>query len=438
MPRRRLLPFRLRDITPRGLYPRSILIAVLPVILLLAAVTYAFYDSHWRQTSRKLSQGVASSIAYVLADLEAEPTLLADITARAENTLRMDIDVRPGEALPASQRGWRFTPLDDILMGELSARLDRPFWFDLSAADTVEIRVASDDGVVVFVTQRDRTFSTTGHIFIVWVILSTLILLILSLGFLRNQVRSILRLAEAAKAFGRGEEAPDFRPSGATEVRDVARAVLEMKQRLTAFADQRTAMLAGVSHDLRTPLTRLKLQLAMLGDSEDILAARADLDEMSAMLDEYLAFARGEEGEQRETVRLDRLVADTAARLSDTISLVDLPQVTVEARPLALRRAVSNLLTNALAYGRAVEMRLIDGPRGVDLVIDDDGPGIAPEAREGAFRPFYRLDEARGQNTPGTGLGLALARDTARAHGGDVRLETSPLGGLRARLRLPH
>ena len=431
------LPFRLRDILPHGLYPRSVLIAVLPVILLLGAVTYVFYDSHWRQTSRKMSQGVASSITYILADLAADPARLGEIQDKARDHLRMGIRFEPGGTLPDETAGGRFTSLDDILANELSVRIDEPFWFDLSAPSVVDIQVATMGGVLHITTDKDRTFSTTGHIFIVWVILSTLVLVMLALGFLRNQVRSILKLTDMAKAFGRGQDVADPRPSGATEIRDAARAVLEMRRRLTAFAEQRTQMLAGVSHDLRTPLTRLKLQLAMLDPTDDIAAARRDLDEMEAMLDEYLAFARQEEVEGPQTLSLDGMVRDTANRSRVAVDLGSVESVRVEARPLALRRAISNLVDNAVQYGDAVEVSVISGPKFAEVIVDDDGPGLDPDQYEDAFRPFSRIDPARNQNIAGSGLGLALARDTARAHGGDVRLERSPLGGLRARLRLP-
>ncbi|MEE9381043.1 MAG: HAMP domain-containing protein, partial [Hyphomonadaceae bacterium] len=251
----RPLPFRLRDITPHGLYPRTLLIAILPVILLLIAVTYVFYDSHWRQTSRKLSQGMASDIAYIVAEYETQPETLGAIRQRASDLMRLEIEFRYDAALPTEQKRTFFTPLDDILTQELSVRIDKPFWFDISGFEgAVIIEVALGEDVMRFIAQRDRTFSTTGHIFIVWVIGATILLILLAVGFLRNQIRSILRLTEAAKAFGRGQDAPDYRPSGATEIREAARAVLDMKARLTSFAQQRTAMLAGVSHDLRTPL----------------------------------------------------------------------------------------------------------------------------------------------------------------------------------------
>ncbi|MEO0982409.1 MAG: ATP-binding protein [Pseudomonadota bacterium] len=434
--------FRLRDIMPRGLYPRSILIAIVPVILLLAAVTYVFYDSHWRQTSRKLSQGVASEIAFVLElrrDTAVADGVLQDL---ALTTLKLDFEFDAGGQLPPVQRRSFFTPLDDTLRQELSVRLDQPFWYDISGFDDqIEIRVMVEDGVLIFAADRDRTFSTTGHIFIFWVIGATIILIFLALGFLRNQMRSILQLAAAAKAFGRGREAPGFRPSGATEIREAARAVLDMKAKLTAAAEQRTAMLAGVSHDLRTPLTRLKLQFAMMDEDDDVRAARRDLNDMEAMLDEYLAFARGEEAENPETVNLGALTAEVAEVAEPVeparLRVVAKPDVRIEGRPLALKRAMTNLVTNALSHADHVELTLVDGPRAADFIVDDDGPGIPPGRYEEAFRPFSRLDTARGQNRSGAGLGLALSRDTARGHGGDITLEESPLGGLRARLRLP-
>ena len=411
---------------------------VLPVILLLTAVTYIFYDSHWRHTSRKLSQTISSEIEFIIALRHRYPDEFDTIRKDARTAMQMDVTVLENTQLPTEQKQLFFTALDDILSRELDVSLDEPYWFDISGyGATVEIQVQDGPDVLKIMAERDRTFSTTGHIFIVWVIGATGILIALALGFLRNQVRSILKLTEAAKSYGRGRDVENFRPAGATEIRDAARAVMDMRTRLTIFAEERTTMLAGISHDLRTPLTRLKLQLAMLDDSEDIRAAKADLTEMSAMLEEYLAFASGKEGEQPEALRFDALVADVASSLEGAITLRRMDPVEIIARPGSVRRAVSNLLSNALGFGTHVEVDVIDGPHMAELVVDDDGPGIPAEQREEAFKPFHRLDASRSQNVPGTGLGLSIARDTARQHGGDIRLEDSPLGGLRVRLRLP-
>ena len=436
MPKR--FPLRLRDITPRGLYPRSVLMVVLPVILLLTAVTYIFYDSHWRHTSRKLSQTMSSEIELMVALREQYPQEFDRLRTTARDALQLEVTVLENTELPTEQKQLFFTALDDILSRELDVSLDQPYWFDISGySETVEIQVQDGPDVLQFMAERDRTFSTTGHIFIVWVIGATGILIALALGFLRNQVRSILKLTEAAKAYGRGRDDQNYRPSGATEIRDAARAVIDMRTRLTTFAEERTTMLAGISHDLRTPLTRLKLQLALMEETDEIRAAKADLAEMSAMLEEYLAFASGKEGEPSVSFRFDELVQHVAASLEGEVSFNRLDAAPVIARKGLLRRAVSNLLSNALGFGEHVQAEVIYGPHMVELVVDDDGPGIPPERREEAFKPFHRLDASRNQNVPGTGLGLSIARDTARQHGGDIRLEDSPLGGLRVRLRLP-
>ena len=429
---------RLRDITPRGLYPRSVLMVVLPVILLLTAVTYIFYDSHWRHTSRKLSQTMASEIEFMVGLRDRYPDQFDALRADARDAMQLDVTVLPDATLPTEQKQLFFTALDEILSRELDVSLDQPFWFDISGyGETVEIRVQDGPDVLSFVAERDRTFSTTGHIFIVWVIGATGILIALALGFLRNQVRSILRLTEAAKAYGRGRDSHDYRPSGATEIRDAARAVMDMRTRLTTFAEERTTMLAGISHDLRTPLTRLKLQLAMMEPSADIEDARKDLAEMSAMLDEYLAFASGKEGEQAVDFRFDKLVREVVASLGNKATIRRADEVELIGRPGLIRRAVSNLISNGQGFASHVEIEVIKGPHMAELIVDDDGPGIPEAQRSEAFKPFHRLDASRNQNVPGTGLGLSLARDTARQHGGDIRLENSPLGGLRVRLRLP-
>lgn len=429
---------RLRDITPRGLYPRSVLMVVLPVILLLTAVTYIFYDSHWRHTSRKLSQTMASEIEFMVALRDRYPDQFDMLRDDARDAMQLDVTVLPDTSLPTEQKELFFTALDEILSRELEVSLDQPFWFDISGyGETVEIRVQDGPDVMRFIAERDRTFSTTGHIFIVWVIGATGILVALALGFLRNQVRSILRLTEAAKAYGRGRDTHEYRPSGATEIRDAARAVMEMRTRLTTFAEERTTMLAGISHDLRTPLTRLKLQLAMMDPSPDIEDARKDLAEMSAMLDEYLAFASGAEGEQPVKFRFDELVRDVVTSLGDTTKIRRIEDIDLIGRPGLIRRAVSNLISNGQGFASHVEIDIIKGPHMAELIVDDDGPGIPEGQRDEAFKPFHRLDDSRNQNVPGTGLGLSLARDTARQHGGDIRLENSPLGGLRVRLRLP-
>lgn len=415
------------------------MLLMLPILIILMLTTWYYYSNHIRNVNAKLSQSIARE-ASLIAGYCADPAQNPATEQTLEDRLGLIIECDHSAGLVFPDGAQDSFSYDHVLRRELS---DRSVYNStvrlIEDGSVLDIRKQLDNGQTArIMIDRKRALSVNTHFFIVWVILFSLLMLAIAFAFLRNQVKSILRLSEAAKAYGRGRDMPGFRPSGATEVREAAHAMIDMKRRLTSFADQRTAMLAAVSHDLRTPLTRLKLELAMLDGQTDLKAAKNDLDDMSAMLDEYLAFAKGEEGESAEPIRLDLLARDVAEATGGDIKLGDLNACTVIARPLAIKRALTNLVTNAILYGETAQLTVIDGPHMAEFVVDDSGPGIPQDRREEAFRPFTRLEEARNQNTPGSGLGLALALDTARAHGGDVRLETSPLGGLRTRLRLPH
>ena len=275
---------------------------------------------------------------------------------------------------------------------------------------------------------------------VLWLMIATVMLMSVAILFIRNQVRAIERLADAAESFGRGEATPRFKPHGAREVRSAARAFMDMRDRISRHIDQRTALLASVSHDLRTPLTRLRLELALAPPFKRQSAMKGDLDEMEHMIDEYLAFARGEAGEERQSVVVRNLLAAAAedAKRAGAVVEVDAPKdLTASIRPLAFKRALTNLAGNAAAHGDTVRLSARSVGDGVEIVIEDDGPGIPEAMHEEAFRPFSRLDESRNQNRKGVGLGMAIARDVARGHGGDILLDRSDLGGLKAMIRLP-
>ncbi|MCP2669986.1 ATP-binding protein [Maricaulaceae bacterium EIL42A08] len=427
---------------PKGLFQRSLLIIVLPVALMQVAVTWAFFEQHWQTTTARLSESVAGDIAMVVSLYERGEPEDFDITSQAVfDTIGLSVDFREADTLPTSRRSAFFRVLDRTLRRSLIARLDQDFWFDTTRyPEYVDIRVEVDGGVLRFIAVRDRVFATTGHIFVLWLFGATALLSAVAVIFIRNQVKPIRQLAEAADAFGRGQDADRFKPAGAREVRQAAHAFLDMRARLKRQLEQRTQLLAGVSHDLRTPLTRLRLQLALMPDSDERQAAQRDLADMESALEEYLAFARGQAGEEAGPVNLTVLcetLGDDAAREGVDLQLELAEDLVIQAREGSLKRALANLVSNASAHAQTVSLTLQRAGQRVEILIDDDGSGIAPEDREEAFRPFSRLDEARNANRKGVGLGLAIARDTIRGHGGELRLEDSPLGGLRARVSLP-
>ena len=447
LPRRlepRLVQRLVKRSLPTSLFGRSLLIIVLPVALMQIAVTWIFFDAHWQTVTSRLSDGLAGEVAWAVESYQDDPSpqTMATIADRAEKSLNLSIALQPGRELPQGRRTNAFAVVDRAIDRALSQRLDSPYWFDTTRYPAyVDIRVKVDQGVIRILAPRDRAFATQGHIFVLWLAMATILLTAIAILFIRNQTRTIERLASAADAFGKGVDAPTFKPSGAREVRQAAQAFLAMKSRIQRHIDQRTALLASVSHDLRTPLTRLKLELALADPGPRTAEMKRDLAEMEHMIDEYLAFARGEGGEAVETVHLKSLideVSEGAVRAGAQVRVAAEPDLLAAVRPNALKRALSNLVMNAAAHGETVEVAATArASGGVEIIVDDDGPGIPQDRYEDAFKAFNRLDDSRNQNEKGVGLGLAIARDVARSHGGDITLDRSPMGGLRAIVRLP-
>jgi two-component system osmolarity sensor histidine kinase EnvZ len=389
-----------------------------------------------------LTEGLAGDIAWVIQAYDADPSPpgLKHLEERAEQSLDLSIIHQPGAQLPTVRHVSAFG-IDRAMNTALTDRIDATYWFDTTRYPAyVDIRVKVKDGVLRIIAPRDRAFATQAYSFIFWLTLATVLLTAVAVLFIRNQVRAIERLAAAAEAFGKGADIA-FKPYGAREVRQAGQSFLAMKNRIQRYVDQRTTLLASVSHDLRTPLTRLKLELALSEPGKRVEAMKRDLAEMEYMIDEYLAFARGEGGEALERIELSSLlgeISEGALRAGAEVKVEAEAGLAATVRPNAIKRALSNLVMNAAAHGEHVELAAHATPAGgVEITIDDDGPGIPPDRFEDAFTPFGRLDEARNQNEKGVGLGLAIARDVARGHGGEVTLDRSPLGGLRAVVRLP-
>jgi two-component system osmolarity sensor histidine kinase EnvZ len=433
----------LKRLLPRGLFGRSLIIIVAPIVLLQAFIAYVFFERDLDTTTRRLARDVAADMAMLVA-LEdnhqgAEREHLRALAAR-----QLDYRIRflPGQNLPPFHGRLTSTidvALDDILEQRIGK--DRDFRTERMGND-FEIRVDVHDGVLSVLVPRDRITVSKPDIFILLMVGSSLLLMGIAIIFLRNQVRPIERLARAADSFGKGRAVPDFKPYGATEVRRAAQAFITMRERIERHVTQRTEMLAGVSHDIKTPLTRMKLTLAMMQDDSDVIAMRDDIAEMEHMLDDYLAFARGEGGEDASLTDLSELVRDTAsaaerAQPQSQIQVSAPAHIPVSVRRAGLRRVLANLIDNALKHGDKVAVSLTQDERLVEIAVEDNGPGIPAPRHEEAFRPFHRLDVGRNLQSGGSGLGLAIARDIARAHGGDIVLSESALGGLKATVRLP-
>jgi two-component system osmolarity sensor histidine kinase EnvZ len=440
-PRRLFRLRRFKDYLPKSLFGRAMLIIVLPVALMQIGVVYAFFDAHWQTVTARLSEGVAGDVQVVVDLYEQSGRDLSSIEPDIARTLGIAVGLEPQSRLPTTVRSSFFRVLDRTLRRALSEKLDQPFWFDTTRYPAyVEIRIQTGPDVLRLIVPRDRVFATTGHIFLLWIVGATTILTAVSLVYIRNQAKPIERLAYAADRFGRGQDAPDFRPSGAREVRQAAHAFIRMRERIERHIAQRTQLLAGVSHDLRTPLTRLRLQLALLPPGEEIDAMRADVGDMQSILDEYLDFTKGMGGEEPAPADLGviaRAAAESAAQEGVEIEVAVGEGLVLPVRAVALKRCLTNLVANAASFASRVEVAAHRINGSVVIDVDDDGPGIPPEQREEAFRPFSRIDSPHNGNSQGVGLGLAIARDVARGHGGDVELSESHLGGLRARVRLP-
>jgi two-component system, OmpR family, osmolarity sensor histidine kinase EnvZ len=428
---------------PKGLYARALLIIIAPMVILQSVVAFVFMERHWNVVTQRLSASVVQDIAALIDIYRGYPQDAdqAQIRRIAQERLGLVVDFLPSADMPPPGPKPFFSLLDQALSDQLRKQIGRPYWIDtVGKSALLEIRVQLDNTVMRVFARRSAAYVSNSEIFLLWMVGTSTVLLTVAIIFLRNQIKPILRLADAAESFGKGREVPNFRPRGAREVRRAAAAFIEMKSRIERAMEQRTAMLAGVSHDLRTVLTRFKLELALIDDSPEVEAMKKDIDEMARMLEAYLAFARGDSGETAaptdmaeflEELRLD------AERHGHKTSVIFHGPPIVTVRSAAFKRCLANLVSNAARHAPSIAITGHRDHRYLTVTVDDDGPGIPASLREEVFKPFLRLDDARNQDEGGTGLGLAIARDIARSHGGDISLGDSPLGGLRATVRVP-
>jgi two-component system osmolarity sensor histidine kinase EnvZ len=433
----------LRSVMPHGLYARALLIVIMPLVVLQSIVAFLFVERQSSVVNYYLSSAVTREIATLIDVYKtfAPGTNRAQLRRIAQDRLGLVVDFLPVTDLPPPGPKPFFSSLDQELSNEIRKQVGLPFWIDtVGRSSIVEIRIKLDDTIMRVFAPRADAYNSNSLVFLMWMVLTSIVVLTIAILFLRNQIKPIVRLADAAEAFGKGREAPNFRPRGAREVRRAAAAFLEMKTRIERAIEQRTTMLAGVSHDLRTVLTRFKLELALLGDSPEVEAIKKDVDEMAGMLEAYLAFARGDTGEQSAPTDIAGLLEELRLDIERhghraTAAFHGPAEVTV--RPAAFKRCLANLVSNAARFASTVAITGHRDHRWLTVTVDDDGPGIPQPLREDVFKPFLRLDDARNQDEGGTGLGLAIARDIARSHGGDITLGASPMGGLRATVKVP-
>ena len=425
---------------PKGLFYRSLIIVATPIILLQIIITVVFFDSLWIKANKGMTRSLVSEIR-TLYDIYKNPDVGVKQTIINLYNQNFDfvIAFKPNEIFPKEISERWYSPMDRSLRRELKSVFETAYWFDTTTyKEVVDLRIKYKNGILQIFFPKHKIAPSSARIFALWITLPGLLLIIIAIIFLRNQTRPIVNLANAAKKFGKGEFVKEFRPSGAREIRQAAYEFDRMRKRISVHLNQRSEMLSGISHDLRTPLTRLKLQLALLKQQDVAIKMSDDVEEMERMLNEYLEFSRYQKNEETETVNINSLIIDIIKKYNDEQIKVHFGEnLIINMRPNAIKRCLINLIDNGLSYGKKVEIITKKTIEDLVIFIDDNGIGIPESEYQNVMKPFYRIDQSRGQNKSGVGLGLSIANDIIRSHGGKMTLEKSPLNGLRVKISLP-
>ena len=429
---------KFKDILPKGLYSRSLLIIIVPVVVLQGILTFVFLDRHWQLVTRKLSSAVASEIATFV---DVAPSLgLNKVVELSKKFYDAEVNYIPNQKL-INNIPKPINLVENTLSKELSKIMTDNFWVDAHTYEKrVIVQIEKEGGIYEFTIPRRNVYATNSHIFLVWMVISSLLLVSVAVIFMRQQIKPIEKLSKAAQQFGLGKKMENFKPSGATEVRRAAEAYLKMQERIERFIEQRTLMLAGVSHDLRTPLTRLKLQLEMLSDDKTNIELLSDVNEMQKMLENYLDFAEDVTREKAIKTDLKQMIKEIINSESIENKVIEFnvkndKPIFFECRAIAMKRCITNLLNNACSYGDDIRVALEKRKDVIDISIEDNGPGIDKTDYDKAIKPFIRLDSSRNQNIPGSGLGLSISQDITSNHGGKLIMSRSNLGGLKVQLK---
>ena len=429
----------IKNILPKRLFYRSLIIVAAPIILLQITITVVFFDSLWIKTNKGMTRSLVGEIATIIDVYNNENEENKKIITNLYNqNFNFSVRFLEEETLPIIQGERWFSPIDRTLRRELKSQFNK-FWFSTTAhKEVIDLRIKFNNGVLQIFFPKERIAPSSARIFALWITLPAFLLILIAILFLRNQTRPIVNLAKAAERFGKGDYVNDYRPSGALEIRQAGHEFDRMRKRITRHLNQRSEMLSGISHDLRTPLTRLKLQLSFLKNKEISKKMTNDIDDMETMLNDYLQFSSSQINEKTESFKLDVLLKEITSRYEhNKINLSINDGATFNGRLNSIKRCLTNVLNNAVLYGKEINIILKKTMNNIVIFVDDDGPGIPDHEKENVLKPFYRIDESRSQNKSGVGLGLSIASDIIRSHGGNILLETSPQKGLRVKISLP-
>ena len=428
----------IKKLLPKQLFYRALLIVAVPIIILQLTISIVFFDSLWIKTNKGMTRALVGEIKTFINAYEKEEYNKDSLIILFQEHLDFNVKFEPYKILPKEDLERWFSPIDRNLRRELKSKISN-YWFDTTSyKNLIDLKIKYGDGYFQFYIPKERVTSSSARLFAFWITLPAFLLITIAIIFLKNQTRPIINLARASEKFGRGEDIEEFRPSGALEIRQAGFEFEKMRKRIIRHLNQRSEMLSGISHDLRTPLTRIKLQLSFIKDKEISKKLSDDVEEMEKMLNEYLQFASSRSAETTETFDLSELLETTIMKYEKKEITTDISkEVFLDGRKNLMQRCFSNLIDNAIKYSANVYISLRKLNNNILITIDDDGPGIPENERENVFKPFYKIDKSRGDSKSSVGLGLSIASDIVKSHGGNIKLETSPTNGLRIKVILP-
>ena len=430
----------IKNLLPKRLFYRALLIVAVPIIVLQVVITIVFFDSLWIKTNKGMTRALIGEMKTFIAAYDNGKYNNNDLSGLFSIYLDLNVEFKKDDSFEKPQKERWFSPIDRTLRRELKSNMGtQNFWFDTTSyKELIHINIKHNDGYFEFFIPKDRVASSSARIFALWITLPALLMITIAILFLKNQTRPIINLAKAAERFGRGENIDEYRPSGALEIRQAGLEFDKMRKRIMRHLNQRSEMLSGISHDLRTPLTRLKLQLSFMKDKDLSKKMSLDIDEMEKMLNEYLQFTSSSYLEKDETFDISELIEITIDKYNnDKITKEIIPRVYMNGRKNLIQRSLNNLIDNSIKYAENINFHLSKKESNIIITIDDDGVGIPKEELENVFKPFYKVDKSRGNSKSSVGLGLSITSDIIKSHGGNILLEKSPLNGLRVKIFLP-